>query len=92
MISSLMPVFSARVALCSTWLAGAKRFSKNSISVGLVGHRRQLRHLAVVGRALRAEQAARAAPDGRVGRRRDDLRFAADDQAAGGSSSSLSIM
>ena len=34
MTSSGMPVFSARVALCSTWLAGAKRFSKNSRRVG----------------------------------------------------------
>ena len=37
MISSDMPVFIARVALCSTWLAGAKRSRKKSLSVGLSG-------------------------------------------------------
>ena len=37
MISSDMPVFSARVALCSTWLAGAKRSRKKSWSVGFFG-------------------------------------------------------
>ena len=36
MISSLIPVLRARVVLCSTWLAGANRFSKNSTSVGRV--------------------------------------------------------
>ena len=37
MISSDMPVFIARVALCSTWLAGAKRRRKKSCSVGFSG-------------------------------------------------------
>ena len=37
MISSLMPCFIARVALCSTWEAGANRCSKKSRSVGFAG-------------------------------------------------------
>ena len=37
MISSDIPVFIARVALCSTWLAGAKRRRKKSCSVGFFG-------------------------------------------------------
>ena len=37
MISSDMPVFIARVALCRTWLAGAKRSSKKSFKVGFAG-------------------------------------------------------
>jgi hypothetical protein len=37
MTSSVMPVFIARVALCSTWFAGAKRSSKKSSRVGLSG-------------------------------------------------------
>ena len=32
-----MPVFIARVALCSTWFAGAKRRRKKSCIVGLSG-------------------------------------------------------
>ena len=37
MISSDMPVFIARVALCSTWLAGANRRRKKSWMLGLSG-------------------------------------------------------
>ncbi len=61
MISSRIPVFRARFALCSTWFAGAKRYWKKSRSVGFAG-------IFSIGRSFPSrfwhEEVPRAAPAG----------------------------
>ena len=83
MISSVMPVFIARVALCSTWLAGAKRFSKNSSSVGLSDIFASAGILRLSGGPFGPNRLP--APRRMVAsrRRRGDLRLAVEDQPAG---------
>ena len=84
-----MPVLSARVALCSTWLAGAKRRLKKSTSVGLSGIAASTGIRRLSAGPLRREQRPGAAADGRLGRRRHDLLLGRADAAKWPSSRSL---